>query len=449
MSNILIEASNISKIYDPDIFLKRGKNYYALNNVNFQLEEGDFTCVMGPSGSGKSTLLNCLSTLDKISLGSIKIMDTDITSLNKEQLCQFRYDYLGFIFQNHNLIPYLSLFDNIAAPILLAHVDNKKIKEKVLEIAKTLDIDKLLDKFPGECSGGECQRAAIARALINNPKIIFCDEPTGNLDSRNSHRVLKLLSELNNQGTTILLVTHDAMIASYAKKMMYLYDGGIQSVIYKHHGSQMDFFKKINEITTQDSILKEFSEDKEDTSEKIEEVKVEQDKEIEAIKIVNKEKAFVSRQNVYMVIDGQPYDEQIAKRNTLFHIDGTHIRYMNQNNDEIEFDLTSIRQIHLNLKAQFVNFGLFSQFIFYPIVDMDSSEGTYLFKAKNKDDFIQIIQLFHQFNIPIDDPRQIEEAYKKYPKDYERTKFFQRTHKDLTQYDKADNVNGVTGKKIP
>ena len=239
------------------------------------------------------------------------------------------------------------------------------------------------------------------------------------------------------------------MIASYAKKMMYLYDGGIQSVIYKHHGSQMDFFKKINEITTQDSILKEFSEDKEDTSEKIEEVKVEQDKEIEAIKIVNKEKAFVSRQNVYMVIDGQPYDEQITKRNTLFHIDGTHIRYMNQNNDEIEFDLTSIRQIHLNLKAQFVNFGLFSQFIFYPIVDMDSSEGTYLFKAKNKDDFIQIIQLFHQFNIPIDDPRQIEEAYKKYPKDYERTKFFQRTHKDLTQYDKADNVNGVTGKKIP
>lgn len=130
MSNILIEASNISKIYDPDIFLKRGKNYYALNNVNFQLEEGDFTCVMGPSGSGKSTLLNCLSTLDKISLGSIKIMDTDITSLNKEQLCQFRYDYLGFIFQNHNLIPYLSLFDNIAAPILLAHVDNKKLKKK-------------------------------------------------------------------------------------------------------------------------------------------------------------------------------------------------------------------------------------------------------------------------------------------------------------------------------
>lgn len=449
MSNILIEANSISKIYDPDIYLKRGKNFYALNNVNFQLEEGDFTCVMGPSGSGKSTLLNCLSTLDKVSLGNVKIMDTDMTTLNKDQLCQFRYEYLGFIFQNHNLIPYLSIFDNIAAPILVANEDRYKIKEKVINIARTLDIEKLLDKFPSECSGGECQRAAIARALINDPKIIFCDEPTGNLDSKNSHRVLKLLSQLNKQGTTILLVTHDAMIASYAKKMMYLYDGGIQSVIYKHHGTQMDFFKKINEITTQDSILKQFSQE-ENQDDIIPEntVTEETQEDIEAIKIINTEKAFVSRQNVYMVIDGQPYDNEIAKRNTLFHINGTHVYYNNQRNDQIEFDLTSIKEVHLNLKAQFVNFGLFSQYIFHPTVDMVSSQGTYLFRAKNKDDFINIIQLFHQLNIPIDDPRQIEEAYKKYPKDYERTKFMQRTHKDLIQYGKAENVNGITGGKI-
>lgn len=449
MSNILIEANSISKIYDPDIYLKRGKNFYALNNVNFQLEEGDFTCVMGPSGSGKSTLLNCLSTLDKVSLGNVKIMDTDMTTLNKDQLCQFRYEYLGFIFQNHNLIPYLSIFDNIAAPILVANEERYKIEEKVINIARTLDIEKLLDKFPSECSGGECQRAAIARALINNPKIIFCDEPTGNLDSKNSHRVLKLLSQLNKQGTTILLVTHDAMIASYAKKMMYLYDGGIQSVIYKHHGTQMDFFKKINEITTQDSILKQFSQE-ENQDDIIPEntVTEETQEDIEAIKIINTEKAFVSRQNVYMVIDGQPYDNEIAKRNTLFHINGTHVYYNNQRNDQIEFDLTSIKEVHLNLKAQFVNFGLFSQYIFHPTVDMVSSQGTYLFRAKNKDDFINIIQLFHQLNIPIDDPRQIEEAYKKYPKDYERTKFMQRTHKDLIQYGKAENVNGITGGKI-
>lgn len=450
MLNILIEASNISKIYDPDIYLKRGKNFYALNNVNFQLEEGDFTCVMGPSGSGKSTLLNCLSTLDKVSLGNVKIMDTDISTLNKDQLCQFRYEYLGYIFQNHSLIPYLSIFDNIAAPILLANQDAQKIKAKVIDIARTLDIEKLLDKFPSECSGGECQRAAIARALINDPKIIFCDEPTGNLDSKNSHLVLKLLSQLNKQGTTILLVTHDAMIASYAKKMMYLYDGGIQSVIYKHHGSQMDFFKKINEITTQDSILKQFSEEPiEETEDKpeTEDIKKEQE-DIETIKIINQERAFVSRQNVYMIFDNQPYDQQIAKQNTLFHINGTHVYYTNQRNDKIEFDLTSIKEVHLNLKAQFVNFGLFSQYIFHPIVDMVSPQGTYLFRAKNKDDFIHIIQLFHQLNIPVDDPRHIEEAYKKYPKDYERTKFFQRTHKDLIQYGKAENINGMTGNKM-
>lgn len=449
MSNILIEGSNISKIYDPDIYLKRGKNFYALNNVNFQLEEGDFTCVMGPSGSGKSTLLNCLSTLDKISLGSVKIMDTDISTLNKDQLCQFRYEYLGYIFQNHNLVPYLSIFDNIAAPILLANQDTLTVKAKVIDIAKTLNIEKLLDKFPSECSGGECQRAAIARALINDPKIIFCDEPTGNLDSKNSHLVLKLLSQLNKQGTTILLVTHDAMIASYAKKMMYLYDGGIQSVIYRHQGSQMDFFKKINDITTQDSILKQFSEEPlEEIQEKkeVEEEKTQED--IETIKIINKERAFISRQDVYMIIDGQPYDKEIAKRNTLFHINDTHVHYTNQRNDKVEFDLTTIQEVHFNLKAQFVNFGLFSQYIFHPTVDMVSPQGTYLFKVKNKDDFINIIQLFHQLHILIDDPRHIEEAYKKYPKDYERTKFFQRTHKDLIQYDKAENINGITENKI-
>ncbi len=443
MSNILIEASNITKIYDPDIFLKRGKNYYALDNVNFQLEEGDFTCIMGPSGSGKSTLLNCLSTLDSVSMGSIKLMGTDMTTLSKDKLCQFRYESLGFIFQNHNLIPYLSIFDNIATPALLAKQDSKKLKAKVLELANTLEIENILDKFPNECSGGECQRVAIARALINDPKIIFCDEPTGNLDSKNSHKVLKILSRLNNQGTTILLVSHDAMIASYAKKMMYLYDGAIQSVIYKHHGSQMDFFKKINEITMQDSVLKEFSKEEQEETQNTEKT----DDEIEAIQIKSKKKAFVSRQKVYMVIDGEPYDQEIAKKNTLMHIQGTHVHFINQNNDPVDFDLTSIREVHLDLVAQFINFGLFSQYIFYPHVDLVSQEGTYLFKAKNKDDFINIIQLFHQLQIPVIDPRQIEEAYKKYPHDYERCKFFQRTHKDIIQYGKAENINIMTGKK--
>lgn len=327
MSNILIEANNITKVYDPDIFLKRGKNIYALDNVNFVLDEGDFICIMGPSGSGKSTLLNCLSTLDKISSGSIRIMNKDISTLNKNELCQFRYEYLGFVFQDHNLISYLSVFDNIASPAMLAKENPKTLQNRVVEIARDLEIEDLLDKFPNECSGGECQRIAIARALINQPKILVCDEPTGNLDSKNSHKVLKILSHLNQTGTTILLVTHDAMIASYAKTMMYLYDGGIQTVIHKHQDTQIEFFKNINSITTQDSLLKEFSQDvlpENDLQETYEEDA------IPAIAIQDTKKEFVSRQSFYIIIDGQPYDKDRERHNTPLHINGTIVRYRNQ-----------------------------------------------------------------------------------------------------------------------
>lgn len=259
MSNILIEANNISRVYDPDIFLKRGKNFYALDNVNFILEEGDFTCIMGPSGSGKSTLLNCLSTLDRVTCGNVLLEGVDTTTLNKNELCKFRYKTLGFIFQDHNLISYLTIFDNIATPAILGKQNNKDLHKRVIQLSKDLEIEDLLDKYPHECSGGECQRVAIARALINNPKVIFCDEPTGNLDSKNSHKVLSILSKLNKQGTAILLVTHDPMIASYSKTMMYLYDGGIKTVIHKNDGSQTDFFKTISEVTMEDSLLNEFS----------------------------------------------------------------------------------------------------------------------------------------------------------------------------------------------
>lgn len=432
MSNILIEANNITKIYDPDIYLKRGKNIYALENVNFVLDEGDFICIMGPSGSGKSTLLNCLSTLDKISSGNIKIMDKDLAALNKEELCQFRYEYLGFVFQDHNLISYLTVFDNIASPAILAKENPKTLQNRVIELARDLEIEDLLDKFPNECSGGECQRIAIARALINNPKILVCDEPTGNLDSKNSHKVLKILSRLNRNGTTILLVTHDAMIASYAQTMMYLYDGGIKTVIHRHDATQMEFFKNINSITTQDSLLKEFSQD--DSLENNFQESLEEEI-IPTIKIQDTKKEFVSRQSFYIIIDGQSYDEDRAKHNTPLHINGTTVQYRNQKNDDIQFDLSSVQEITFNLKAHFVNFGLFSQYTFSVLVDLKTAEGTYLWKAKNQDDFMNIIQYFHHLQIPIHDPRQIEEAYKKYPREYERTKFFQRTHKDLIKYD--------------
>ena len=245
MSDILITANNISKIYDQDILLKRGANFYALRNVDFILEEGDFISVMGPSGSGKSTLLNCLSTLDEVSSGAVKIFNRFVGEMNDAELSDYRNRYLGFIFQNHNLVPSLSVFDNIATPLILNEVSPQEIKERVNEIGERLNISHTLYKKPNECSGGERQRVAIARAIVTKPKIVVCDEPTGNLDSKNSHEVLEILRELNQQGTSIILVTHDNMIASYAKKFLYLRDGQIINRIDCQNGSQVDFFNEI------------------------------------------------------------------------------------------------------------------------------------------------------------------------------------------------------------
>lgn len=421
MSNILIEANNISKIYDPDVYLMKGKNFHALSHVNFVLEKGDFTCIMGPSGSGKSTLLNCLSTLDNISKGHIYLKGVDMRALNKEQLCEFRYKSLGFVFQDHNLIPYLSIFDNIATPAMLGNMDAQKIKDKVIKLAKDLEIERILDKFPNECSGGECQRTAIARALINDPEIIFCDEPTGNLDSKNSLKVLEILSKLHQQGTTILLVTHDAMIASYSQTMMYLYDGGIKTVIHRYHGDQMKYYQKINEIVLEDSAFKGLAMP----------ISHINSSDFETVKVKNKERAFVSRQSVYMYIENQPFDQTMLDNYTPFYIQGTKATYYNTHNDEIIIDLKNIKEINLDLLAHLSNFGVFSTYIFQIKVDMVSDKGTYKFNAKNKDDMIQIIQYFQTLNIPINDPRNITDAYKKYPRDYERNKFFTRTHKDI------------------
>lgn len=427
MTNILIEANNISKIYDPDILLKRGKNIYALNNVNFELHKGDFISIMGPSGSGKSTLLNCLSTLDNPSRGDIQIFGKHLSQLHKNELCDFRYKKLGFVFQNHNLIPYLSIYDNIAAVMLLGHQKSKEIESRVNEIAKTLEIEKILDKFPHECSGGECQRVAIARALINHPEIIFCDEPTGNLDSKNSHKLLTILSKLNQNETTIVLVTHDPMIASYAKTMIYLYDGSIKTVIQRNQADQRTFLDKINDIIHQDTLLFEFDKT-------IQPVVSLQNTQPQQINIQDQDIAFVSRQTVYMVMDGIKSDENILQNSTPLYIEGTHVKYTNTRNDKIEFDLRDIHEIRMDLTAYFSNFGLFSQYIFNIKLDCVSKKGIYKLKLKNRDDFIHFIHYFHQLNILVDDPRHIEETYLKYPDDYSRQKYYQRTHKDLIKY---------------
>lgn len=264
MSNILIEANSISKVYDGDLYLKRGMNYYALSNVDLIVEEGDFIAVMGPSGSGKSTLLNCISSLDKPTSGQLSLLNIPLQVMSDNDLSDFRRKYLGFIFQNHNLVSSLNNFDNIATPLILSKNDVHDTYQRIIQVAKTLKIEHILYKKPNECSGGERQRVAIARAIVTHPKLIICDEPTGNLDSANSHEVLSLLTQLNEQGIAIVLVTHDSQIASYAKRFMYLRDGTIQTVIHRHDASQEEFFQAIVKITTQDSLLKRFQGGKKD-----------------------------------------------------------------------------------------------------------------------------------------------------------------------------------------
>ena len=228
MSDILITANNISKIYDQDILLKRGANFYALRNVDFILEEGDFISVMGPSGSGKSTLLNCLSTLDEVSSGAVKIFNRFVGEMNDAELSDYRNRYLGFIFQNHNLVPSLSVFDNIATPLILNEVSPQEIKERVNEIGERLNISHTLYKKPNECSGGERQRVAIARALCLGPEVMLFDEPTSALDPEMVIEVLEVMQELAKEGMTMVVVTHEMGFArTVGDRVIFLENGKI------------------------------------------------------------------------------------------------------------------------------------------------------------------------------------------------------------------------------
>lgn len=227
----------------------------ALDDVSLQVSEGDFVCIMGPSGSGKTTLLNVLSTIDKPTKGKIFIQGENVRKMGEIAIGDFRNKYLGFIFQKFNLLDNLTIFENIAMPLSIAHEKTEVIKERVEEIAKKVGIEELLDKYPTQCSGGQCQRCAVARSLVAQPKLIVADEPTGNLDSKNSHEILKLLKRLNEEeGVTILLVTHDSMIASYAKQLLFLEDGKIATVVERGEDSQKGFYHRIMEITSKEGM---------------------------------------------------------------------------------------------------------------------------------------------------------------------------------------------------
>lgn len=250
MENIVLEAKNLKKVYN----YNTPNAFEALHDINFQVFEGDFVAIMGPSGSGKSTFINNISTIDLPTAGHVYINGKEIRTMSSNEIGRFRFQNLGFIFQDFNLLDTHTMFENIAMPLALAHVEQKKIEERVDELAHQMDIHTLLRKYPNECSGGQRQRAAICRALINHPRIIVADEPTGNLDSKNSSELMNILKMLNTEfGVTIVMVTHDPLITSYSSRLIYIKDGNIESVLERGDMSQDEYFQKIVEINSAES----------------------------------------------------------------------------------------------------------------------------------------------------------------------------------------------------
>lgn len=249
MSKEILVAEKVTKIYG----LGTQNPVTALKDVSLKMYEGDFICVMGPSGSGKSTFVNNLSTIDIPTKGKVFINGTEVRAMGENEVGRFRYENLGFIFQEFNLLDALTIYENIAVPLTLANCPLADIKQRVEAIAERLDVFALLNKYPYECSGGQRQRAAVARALVTEPKLIVADEPTGNLDSKNSHDLLALFKQLNHEGVSILMVTHDSMIASYSKKLLYIKDGQIEKTLEIKDMSQKEYFYKIVEINSMES----------------------------------------------------------------------------------------------------------------------------------------------------------------------------------------------------
>lgn len=247
---VVLEAVHMKKVYNyatPNAF-------EALHDINFQVKEGEFVGIMGPSGSGKSTFINNISTIDECTEGKVLINGKNVKTMSANDIGHFRYENLGFIFQDFNLLDTHTMYENIAMPLALAHVSKEEIEKKISKLADELQITELLNKYPNECSGGQRQRGAICRALINDPQIIVADEPTGNLDSVNSSELLKLLQELNQKnGVTIVMVTHDPLIASFSSRLIYIKDGNIETILDKEDMSQDEYFQKIVELNSKES----------------------------------------------------------------------------------------------------------------------------------------------------------------------------------------------------
>lgn len=243
----ILEVNGLKKIYSTRF---GGNKVEALKNVNFSVEEGEFVAIMGESGSGKTTLLNLLAAIDRPTNGSILLDGKELSNIKESAVADFRRDNLGFVFQEFNLLDTFTLEDNIYLPLVLANKSYKEMSKRLKPLAEKLGISDLLSKYPYEVSGGQKQRAAIARAVITNPKLILADEPTGALDSKASDELLSLFGEINKQGQTVLMVTHSTKAASVANRVLFIKDGEVFHQIYRGNDSDEQLYQKISDTLT-------------------------------------------------------------------------------------------------------------------------------------------------------------------------------------------------------
>lgn len=243
----MLEVHGLEKVYTSRF---GGNRVQALSDVNFSVEQGEYVAIMGESGSGKTTLLNILAALDKLTKGEVILDGKELTKIKDRDISAFRRDNLGFVFQDFNLLDTFSLRDNIFLPLVLLGKKYDEMSLSLEPIARMLGIADILSKFPYEVSGGQKQRAAVARAIITNPKIVLADEPTGALDSRSANDLLKVFSKINDRGHTILMVTHSTRAASHAGRVLFIKDGAVFHQIYRGNSTNEELYRKISDSLT-------------------------------------------------------------------------------------------------------------------------------------------------------------------------------------------------------
>lgn len=241
----ILKVDKIEKYYGSRSSLTK-----AIDNLSFEVDKGEFVAIMGASGSGKTTLLNVISTIDNVTSGHIYVAGVDITKLKGNELNRFRREELGFIFQDFNLLDTLTAYENIALSLSIQNVSAKEIDTKIKKVAEELDIKDVLKKYPYQMSGGQKQRVASARAIVTDPKLVLADEPTGALDSKSAKMLLEKFHYLDELGATILMVTHDAFTASYARRVIFIKDGKIFKELHKGSVSRKEFFDQIIDVVT-------------------------------------------------------------------------------------------------------------------------------------------------------------------------------------------------------